>query len=230
MDRISSKVIKDLLMQAICGRTESDEEDVAKLFCLYICMKLFFATTDEHIGWAFVRVIDKLETLRIFDWTTAIRNTLISSLNETHSKPERVTSCVVVLLHLEIIKPDHSNVTPRLCRWNLGTLIGRLKGVNLLAIGSIKCDKIVGTSIECYLLKSVLNGMEANQNEGIVFDVDPVTVRRREGADVGVEDVVVVEPSFDWWRPDSPNGGNVEMSGLSETENRNIRTPDGKKK
>ncbi|KAL7247886.1 hypothetical protein ACSBR2_002732 [Camellia fascicularis] len=47
VSRISLKVIKDLLIEAICGRTERDEEDVAKLVCLYICAKLFFATTGE---------------------------------------------------------------------------------------------------------------------------------------------------------------------------------------
>ncbi|KAI8021519.1 hypothetical protein LOK49_LG03G00475 [Camellia lanceoleosa] len=56
--RMSSKVIKDLLMEAIRGHTVRDEQDVAKLLCLFICAKLFFATTDEHIGWSFVRVIN----------------------------------------------------------------------------------------------------------------------------------------------------------------------------
>ncbi|KAL7167636.1 hypothetical protein ACSBR2_038157 [Camellia fascicularis] len=231
MGRMSSKVIKDLLMQAICGRTESDKEDVAKLLCLYICAKLFFATTGEHIGWAFVRIIDKLKTLRMYDWTATIRNTLISSLNETHRELERVTGCVVALL-VRILYILLHRILLHIRRWNLRTLIGRLKGVNLLAIGfiKVKCGKIVGTSNECNLLKPALNGMEADQNEGIVFDVDPVTVWHKEGADVGVEDMAVVQPSFDWWRPDSLNGGNVEMSGLSKTENKNIRTPDGKKK
>ena len=80
------------------GKTERDEEDVAKLMCLYICAKLFFPTTGESIGWAFVRVIDNLETLRLHDWTATIRNSLVSLLNEAHSKPEWVTGCVVALL------------------------------------------------------------------------------------------------------------------------------------
>lgn len=90
--RISSKLIKDLLLVAMRGEMESAEEDVAKLVCLYICAKLFFAVTCESIGWAFVRVIDKLNTLRSYDWTATIRNTLIGSLNEMHSKTEKVTA------------------------------------------------------------------------------------------------------------------------------------------
>ncbi|CAL5353398.1 unnamed protein product [Camellia sinensis] len=107
--------IRDLLGEAICGRTERDEEDVAKLLCLYVCAKLFFATTGEHIGWAFVRVIDKLDTLQQYDWSATIRNTLIGSLNEMHNKPEKVTGCVVALLHSNIIAPEQPDVTPRFC-------------------------------------------------------------------------------------------------------------------
>ncbi|THG07871.1 hypothetical protein TEA_015230 [Camellia sinensis var. sinensis] len=50
VSRISSKVIKDALVVAMRGKTERDEEDVAKLMCLYICAKLFFPTTGESIG------------------------------------------------------------------------------------------------------------------------------------------------------------------------------------
>ncbi|KAL7226293.1 hypothetical protein ACSBR1_021415 [Camellia fascicularis] len=60
ISRISSKVIKDLLAEAICGRTERDEEDVAKLLCLYVCAKLFFATTDKHIA-----VVGKLKVINL---------------------------------------------------------------------------------------------------------------------------------------------------------------------
>ena len=67
--------------------TERDEENVAKLVCLYICAKLFFVVTCESIGWAFMRVIDKLNTLQSYNWTATIRNTLIGSLNEMHSRP-----------------------------------------------------------------------------------------------------------------------------------------------
>ncbi|KAL7244913.1 hypothetical protein ACSBR2_000287 [Camellia fascicularis] len=209
--RMLSKVIKDLLMEAIRGRTERDEEDVAKLPCLYICMKLFFATTREHIGWASVHVIDKLETLRSYDWTATIRNTLINSLNETHGRPERVTSCVVSLLflickHSYIVKPERSNVVLQFCKWNISTLIGMLKGVNLSANFSIKNEGIV-----------------------IMFDVDPVNVWDGHGADVGMMDIVDVEPSFDWWQPNSPNSGNVEMNEVCELENQYGMTPDSKK-
>ncbi|THG04327.1 hypothetical protein TEA_011039 [Camellia sinensis var. sinensis] len=199
-----SKVIKDLLMEAICGRTECDEEDVAKLLCLYICAKLFFATTGEHIRWAFVRVIDKLETLRLYDWTAIIRNTLISSLTETYDRPERVIGCVISLLHSIIVQPEHCNVTLRFCKWNIGTLIGGLKGINF----STKC---------------------AIKREGVVLDVDPVNMWVDDGDAVDTTGLADTEISFDCWKLDSPNGDNVEMHGACVTENQNSSTPDVKK-
>ncbi|KAL7247016.1 hypothetical protein ACSBR2_002014 [Camellia fascicularis] len=206
--RMSSKVIKDLLMEAICGRTECDKEDVARLLCLYICAKLFFATTGEHIGWAFMRVIDKLETLRLYDWTAIIRNILKSSLTETYDRPERVIGCVISLLfliceHSNIVQPERCNVTLRFCKWNIGRLIGRLKRINFSTKCAIKvnCNKVVGT---------------------INMWVD-------DGDAVDTTGLANTEVSFNYWKPDLPNGGNVEIHGACVTENRNSSTPDVKK-
>ncbi|KAL7263388.1 hypothetical protein ACSBR1_001537 [Camellia fascicularis] len=130
--------------------------------------------------------------------------------------------------HSHIVKPERGNVMPRFCKWNIGTLIGRLKGANLRAKESIKvnCDKIVGTSNKCYLFKPAQIGKEASQSEEIVLDVDPINVWVRHGINVSMTDV---EPSFDWWQPNSPNGGNVKMDGVCENENCNSRTPNVKK-
>ncbi|KAI8018535.1 hypothetical protein LOK49_LG04G00715 [Camellia lanceoleosa] len=64
--RISCKKIKELLDEAIKGKSGNDEEDVAKLLSLYLCGKLFSLLNGESIGWAFVRVIDKLSTMRLY--------------------------------------------------------------------------------------------------------------------------------------------------------------------
>lgn len=131
-----AKKIKELLDDAVQGNSRNDEEDVAKLLSLYICAKLFFTTTEESIGWAFVRVIDKLSTIQLYDWTAAICAALIASLNEFHDRPERVTGCVVVLLfficeHTNLIEPERHSVLPRFCRWNIANLTTKMKGVDL---------------------------------------------------------------------------------------------------
>ncbi|GMP37822.1 hypothetical protein CsSME_00009334 [Camellia sinensis var. sinensis] len=193
---ISSKVIKDLLSEAICGRTERDEEDVAKLVCLYICAKLFFATTGEHIGWAFVRVINKLDTLKQYDWIATIRNTLIGSLNEIHNRPERVSGCVFLICeHLSIITPERPNVTPRFCRWNISAVAGKLKGMNLSAEG-LQCGRLVGTIIECHILKLVAVANETRQVGRTTMNVDLANACDERRAAAEMNDVGSMEPSF----------------------------------
>ncbi|KAL7210021.1 hypothetical protein ACSBR1_031570 [Camellia fascicularis] len=238
VSRISSKVIKDLLAEAICGRAERDEEDVAKLLCLYVCAKLFFATTGEHISWAFVRVIDKLDTLRHYDWTATIRNTLIGSLNEMHNRPEKVTGCVVALLfliceHSNIVTPERSNVTPRFCRWNIGAVVGKLRVLNLSAEGCIEvqCGKLVGTITECHVLKVVAAAIELKECGRIRMDMDSAEVCDGCRAVIETDDVGSVEPSFNCWQPDTKNGDSLddlevhEVTQFVVNDGSNQRTP-----
>lgn len=70
--RITASLIRNLLDDAIKGKTVRDEENTAKLLCLYFCVKLFFSTSGETISWVFVRYIDNLDTLQTYDWTAAI--------------------------------------------------------------------------------------------------------------------------------------------------------------
>ncbi|KAL7238675.1 hypothetical protein ACSBR2_004717 [Camellia fascicularis] len=238
VSRISSKLIKDLLAEAICGRTERDEEDVAKLLCLYVCAKLFFATTGEHISWAFVRMIDKLDTLKHYDWTATIRNTLIGSLNEMHNRPAKVTGCVVALLfliceHSNIVAPERPNVTPRFCRWNIGAAVGKLRVLNLSAEGCIEvqCGKLVGTITECHILKlAAAASIEPKECGRIRMDVDPAEVCDGRRAVIETDDVGSVEPSFNCWQPDTKNGGNMKIEGENDYDNKNTGTPTSKEK
>ncbi|XP_028097860.1 uncharacterized protein LOC114297598 [Camellia sinensis] len=206
-------------MVVMRGNTERNEEDVAKLVYLYVCAKLFFAHTGESICWAYVRVIDKLDTLHLYDWIGMIRSTLISSLNELHNRPKNVTGCVIALLfliyeHTNIVEPDRHNVFPTFCRWNIGKLVGKLKGVDLLVDGSmeVNCGKICGTIIERYFVEVTPNGHVPIKRDEKVLDVDPVNVWDGQRGVMDREDMNVVELSFNCWQPDSPNGGEVEMS------------------
>ncbi|CAL5405568.1 unnamed protein product [Camellia sinensis] len=65
--RINLKTIKELLMDALLRNTTQDHQDVAKLLCLYLCGKLFFATLGETVGWGFVRVVEDLENMKAYD-------------------------------------------------------------------------------------------------------------------------------------------------------------------
>lgn len=96
--RITSKLVKSLFEEAVAGRRRVDEEDAAKLLTLYMCGKMFFANSGETISWAFVRYIDDLRTVRLYDWTGAILQMLMGSIKDFHQTPEKVTGCVVALL------------------------------------------------------------------------------------------------------------------------------------
>ncbi|KAL7258752.1 hypothetical protein ACSBR1_004785 [Camellia fascicularis] len=236
VSRISSKLIKDLLAEAISGRTERNE-DVAKLLCLYVCAKLFFATTGEHIGWVFVRMIDKLDTLKHYDWTATIRNTLIGSLHGMHNRPAKLTGCVVALLfliceHSNIVAPERPNVTPRFCRWNIGAAMGKLRVLNLSVEGCIEvqCGKLVGTITECHILKLAAAAIEPKECGRIRMDVDPAEVCDGRRAVIETDDVGSVEPSFNCWQPDTKNGGNMKIEGENDYDNKNTGTPTSKEK
>ncbi|KAL7171491.1 hypothetical protein ACSBR2_036196 [Camellia fascicularis] len=235
--RISSKVIKDLLGEAISGRTERDEEDVAKLLCLYVCAKLFFATTGKYIGWAFVRVIDKLDTLQHYDWSATIRNTLIGSLNEMHNRPEKVTGCVIALLfliceHSNIVAPERPDVTPRFCRWNIAAVIGKLRVINLSSEGcfEVQCGKLVGTINECHILKVPAAAIEPKECGRIRMDVEPHGVCDERRVLIETDDVGSVESSFNCWQSATKNKGDMKIKGGNDYDNKNTGTPTSKEK
>lgn len=219
--RISCKKIKELLDDAVQGDSRNDEEDVAKLLSLYICAKLFFTTTGESIGWAFVRVIDKLSTVQLYDWAAAIRAALIASLNEFHDRPERVTGCVVVLLfficeHTNLIEPARRNVLPRFCRWNIANLTTKMKEVDLSSGRQfeVRCGKLEGAILERYKIGTTKLSVESIRTKDKVLGVQPVS------EDVGVtcNDVAaeVVEPSLNCWQLDSSAGVHVQKGVMSD--------------
>ncbi|KAL7189607.1 hypothetical protein ACSBR1_039286 [Camellia fascicularis] len=48
--RLTSKWIRTLLTEALKGKKKADNEEVARLVCMYACQKLFFSTSGETIG------------------------------------------------------------------------------------------------------------------------------------------------------------------------------------
>ncbi|GMP81093.1 hypothetical protein CsSME_00035921 [Camellia sinensis var. sinensis] len=48
--RIIASLIRTLLDDAVKGNSKCDEEDTAKLLCLYVCVKLFLSTSGEMMS------------------------------------------------------------------------------------------------------------------------------------------------------------------------------------
>ncbi|XP_028057920.1 uncharacterized protein LOC114261803 [Camellia sinensis] len=210
--RILCKKIKELLDYALQGNSRNDEEDVAKLLSLYICAKLFFTTTGESIGWAFVRVIDKLSTIQLYDWAAAIRAALIASLNEFHNRPKRFFICE----YTNIIEPERHSVLPRFCRWNITSLTTKTEGVDLMRRRQfeVRYGKLEVTILERYKVGTTLVSGECMRTEGKVLDVQPLSMN------IGVprKDVRddVVKASFNYWQVNSSAGVHVQKGGMTD--------------
>ncbi|KAL7213104.1 hypothetical protein ACSBR2_015753 [Camellia fascicularis] len=98
VSRLTSKWIRTLLTEALKGKKKADNEEVARLVCMYACQKLFFSTSGETIGWGYYAHMVPLETMREYDWAKQIRTTLTSSISQNDKNPAKVTGCVMLLM------------------------------------------------------------------------------------------------------------------------------------
>ncbi|KAL7237723.1 hypothetical protein ACSBR2_003928 [Camellia fascicularis] len=67
VSRLTSKWIRTLLTEALKGKKKDDNEDVARLVCMYACQKLFFSTSGETIGWGYYAHMVPLESMQEYD-------------------------------------------------------------------------------------------------------------------------------------------------------------------
>ncbi|XP_028086104.1 uncharacterized protein LOC114294765 [Camellia sinensis] len=136
INHITSKLIWTLLVEAAKGSTARDVEDTAELLCLYACGKLFFSNFEETINWALIRYVDNLDAMKTYDWTGAIRSSLMSSVRDFYRTPEKVTGYVVALMywlceHSTIILLVSATAFPRFLKWDVTTLVTAAHVVNL---------------------------------------------------------------------------------------------------
>ncbi|CAL5359617.1 unnamed protein product [Camellia sinensis] len=171
--RITAKLVRDLLMEASVGDTPHDHEDTAKFLCLYVCGKLFFATSGETISWTLIRYVDNFDAMKLYDWGAAVRNMLMCSVRDFHRTPEKVTGCVVALTfwlceHTNIVKPKYGHRFPRFLRWDVGELISTSQGVKLSETNKFEVitDELIVQAHEVSMLEG--KGMLGEGNVGLV--------------------------------------------------------------
>ncbi|CAL5402412.1 unnamed protein product [Camellia sinensis] len=61
--------------------------------CLFVV-----ATTGLTVGWAFVALVEDLEMMNSYAWSTTVASTLTTSIHSSLGSPENVTGCVLLLL------------------------------------------------------------------------------------------------------------------------------------
>ncbi|GMP44531.1 hypothetical protein CsSME_00013428 [Camellia sinensis var. sinensis] len=170
--RLTSKNIRSLIEDALVGRKKSDNEEVARLISLYACLKLFYSTTGETIGWAYYQHMEHLDKMREYDWAETIKSILMNSIELHHQHPERVTGCVMALMywlceHTKIVEPILQNAAPRFLKWNLTKLHKNVKNLSFSLINDdeVYIEKLILTDPESTLLAQTIIRDEENQKD-----------------------------------------------------------------
>ncbi|KAL7261122.1 hypothetical protein ACSBR1_006713 [Camellia fascicularis] len=65
--RLTSPVLKNALVKAMKGKQPTDFKDVAIIVTLYLCLTLFFATSENSIGWVFIKYVKPFESMKQYD-------------------------------------------------------------------------------------------------------------------------------------------------------------------
>ncbi|GMP46389.1 hypothetical protein CsSME_00014573 [Camellia sinensis var. sinensis] len=121
MSRISVKSLREALGDALEGTTTVDVEDVARIMCLFIVANLLLPTIGLTVGWAFIALVEDLEMMNSYAWSTVVASTLTTSIHSSLGSPENVTGCVLLPLywlceHTTLIQPQRKKLCPRLLR------------------------------------------------------------------------------------------------------------------
>ncbi|KAL7226289.1 hypothetical protein ACSBR1_021411 [Camellia fascicularis] len=132
---LTSKWIRTLSTEALKGKKKYDNEEVARLVCMYACQKLFFSTSGETIRWGYYAHTVLLESMQEYDWAKQIRPTLTSFISQNNKKPAKVTSCVMLLMS----SPPNMNTEIKKCIEQKDEEIKRLTQLVI----DLECEKII---------------------------------------------------------------------------------------
>ena len=58
--------------------------------CLFVVATLLLPTTGLTVGWAFVALVEDLEMMNSYAWSTAVVSTLTTSIHSSLGSPENV--------------------------------------------------------------------------------------------------------------------------------------------
>lgn len=96
--RLTPSSIETLIKESMNEQGKDNNEDVARLLCLYAFVTIFFTTSGTNLSWSYVKYVEDLDAMRTSNWPGAIKNYLKASIQKSHNNPENVTGCVIALL------------------------------------------------------------------------------------------------------------------------------------
>ncbi|GMP62988.1 hypothetical protein CsSME_00024865 [Camellia sinensis var. sinensis] len=110
--------------------------DVTRITTKLVRDLLVDASEGENVSWNFIRYVDNLDAMKLYDWTGAVHSMLMSSIRDFHRTPHKVTGCVIALLywlceHTSVVKANSAHMFPRFLKWNVNELLASVRGVNL---------------------------------------------------------------------------------------------------
>ncbi|KAG5542064.1 hypothetical protein RHGRI_021796 [Rhododendron griersonianum] len=145
--RLTSKAISDMLKElAQENKTNiEDVQDVARLVCMFLIVKLFFPTSGIIVSWKHVDAMDDLTKMKSYNWAAEIRDELVESIKKSQHSPKDVKGCQLLLLywlceHTNVLEQELSeHQVSRLLKWNISTLEDALQAIpNIVNARKIK--------------------------------------------------------------------------------------------
>ncbi|KAI8533483.1 hypothetical protein RHMOL_Rhmol10G0014400 [Rhododendron molle] len=96
--RLTTKAISDMLKElAQENKTNiEDVQDVARLVCMFLIVKLFFPTSGITVSWKHVDAMEDLTQMKSYNWAAEIRDELIESIKKSQHSPKDVKGCQLI--------------------------------------------------------------------------------------------------------------------------------------
>ncbi|KAF7112417.1 hypothetical protein RHSIM_RhsimUnG0230900 [Rhododendron simsii] len=145
--RLTTKAISDMLKELAQENKTSieDVQDVARLVCMFLIVKLFFPTSGITVSWKHVDAMEDLTKMKSYNWVAEIHNELVESIKKSQHSPKDVKGCQLLLPywlceHTNILEQELSeHQVPRLLKWNISTLEHALQAIpNIVKARKIK--------------------------------------------------------------------------------------------
>ncbi|KAG5540570.1 hypothetical protein RHGRI_020700 [Rhododendron griersonianum] len=150
--RLTSKAISNMLKElAQENKTNiEDVQDVARLVCMFLIVKLFFPTSGITVSWKHVDAMEDLTKMKSYNWAAEIRDELVESIKKSQHSPKDVKGCQLLLPywlceHTNVLEQELSeHQVPRLLKWNISTLEDVLQAIpNIVNARKIKVNSII---------------------------------------------------------------------------------------
>ena len=94
---LRTPVIRRALVDAVGGKRKTDTIDTVRLLCLYLFTTILFSPGSDRLRWGYVNYVEDIKTICDYDWSSAVVDELMNSVDKSNSEPWKVTGCILAL-------------------------------------------------------------------------------------------------------------------------------------